>query len=64
MRLATALSAFGMTAAMIMLAAPAHADVDTDYANQLAAARDFTLKSDSLASRAVGPLQDGWCLRH
>ena len=35
MRLARALSALGMTAATIMLAAPAHADVDTDFANQL-----------------------------
>ena len=35
MRLAAALSAVGTTAAMIMLAVPARADVDTDFANQL-----------------------------
>jgi hypothetical protein len=35
MRLAAALSAVGTTAATIMLAVPARADVDTDFANQL-----------------------------
>jgi hypothetical protein len=35
MRLAAALSAGGTTAATIMLAVPARADVDTDFANQL-----------------------------
>jgi len=35
MRLAAALSAVGTTAATIMLAVPARADVDTDLANQL-----------------------------
>jgi hypothetical protein len=35
MRLAAALSAVGTTAATIMLAIPARADVDTDVANQL-----------------------------
>jgi hypothetical protein len=35
MRLAAALWALGTTAATIMLAAPARADVDTDFANQL-----------------------------
>jgi len=34
MRLAAALSAVGTTAATIMLAVPARADVDTDFANQ------------------------------
>jgi hypothetical protein len=35
MRLAAALSAVGTTAATIMPAVPARADVDTDFANQL-----------------------------
>jgi len=35
MRLAAALGAVGTTAATIMLAVPARADVDTDFANQL-----------------------------
>jgi hypothetical protein len=35
MRLAAALSAVGTTAATIVLAVPARADVDTDFANQL-----------------------------
>jgi hypothetical protein len=35
MRLAAALSAVGTTTATIMLAVPARADVDTDFANQL-----------------------------
>ena len=35
LRLAAALSAGGTTAATIMLAVPARADVDTDFANQL-----------------------------
>ena len=35
MRLAAALSAVGTTVATIMLAVPARADVDTDFANQL-----------------------------
>jgi len=35
MRLAAALSAVGTTAATSMLAVPARADVDTDFANQL-----------------------------
>jgi hypothetical protein len=35
MRLAAAQSAVGTTAATIMLAVPARADVDTDFANQL-----------------------------
>jgi hypothetical protein len=35
MRLAAALSAVGTTAATIMLAVPARADVDTDFAKQL-----------------------------
>ena len=47
MRLAAALSAVGTTAATIMLAVQARADVDTDFANQLHTygiygQRDFT----------------------